>query len=184
MYLVYQLHIPVQQKLALIVVFALGVFVLVTSILRITTIENISQSDITYENFSTMWTIIEPNVAVLCACLPMIRPFLVKFFPKFMSRGTGNGPNSDNKLKYGIATYGSKSNNTGAAGSQLRDREWLELGGRNPDTIHKTTVKRNDSLTGSDEEVMLEAASRSIEQPREGGCIHKTMKYTVEYSSK
>ena len=182
MYLVYQLHIPIQQKLALIVVFALGVFVLVTSILRITTIEDLSQSDITYENFSTMWTIIEPNVAVLCACLPMIRPFLVKFFPKFMSRGTGSGGNSSNKRQFDIVTYGSKSNNTGR-GSQLRGKEeWMELEGRNPNTLHMTTVERNPSVTGSDEEVMLDAARRSLDRAQEG--IQKTVQYTVEYSSK
>ena len=184
MYLVYRLHIPLRQKIALAAVFALGGFVLITSVLRVTTIEDLSMSDITYENFSTMWTIIEPNVAVMCACLPMIRPFLVQFFPKFLSRGTGKGSSGLNGKSGTSGTYGSRSNYTGQ-GSQLRDNlDWLELDGRAPQTMHMTTVKRTESLEGSDEEIMLsEAARRSFDAAHQRG-IQKTMQYRVEFSSK
>lgn len=181
MYPVYTLHIPIQQKLALVVVFALGGFVLITSILRMTTIKHLTISDITYDNASTMWTIIEPNIAVMCACLPMTRPFLVQFFPNFLSRGTGRG-SPGSKRNAGTGTYGSKSNNTGQ-GSQLHDNnEWLKLDGRGP--VHMTTVKRTDSLEGSDEEIMLGDATHGSFDARHQGGIQRTMQVTVEYSSK
>ncbi len=43
-----------------------------------------------------MWTIVEMNVAIICTCLPQVRPLLAKLFPKLVqayriSRGRGNG---------------------------------------------------------------------------------------------
>ncbi|KAI5863307.1 hypothetical protein GGS23DRAFT_604921 [Durotheca rogersii] len=83
--LVYVLRIPNVQKVALIMVFALGVFVVITSCLRVTTIDiQATTPDQTYDVASTMWTVIEMNVAIVCACLPQIRPLIVKMFPKLM----------------------------------------------------------------------------------------------------
>ncbi len=80
--LIYQLQIPKIQKIALVVVLALGGFVVITSCLRMTTINIAATSpDSTYDIASTMWTMIEMNVAIVCACSPMIRPLLVRLFP-------------------------------------------------------------------------------------------------------
>ncbi|MCJ1265316.1 hypothetical protein MMC22_005192 [Lobaria immixta] len=84
------LHLPRRQKLGLMVVFALGGFVCVTSILRMTTLESGSKSkDQTYGTFtSTVWTTIEANTGIICACLPMLRGPLSHIFPRLFLRGT------------------------------------------------------------------------------------------------
>ncbi|KAI1364770.1 hypothetical protein F5Y08DRAFT_328499 [Xylaria arbuscula] len=83
--LVYSLQIPRVQKAALFFVFALGVFVVITSCLRATTLNLQAKSrDPLYDVASTMWTTIEMSVALICACLPQIRPLIVKLFPKIM----------------------------------------------------------------------------------------------------
>lgn len=103
---VISLHLPLRQRLGLIAVFLLGgllVFpfyrsfclliadsVCVTSILRMTTLDSGSKTkDQTFGTFiSTVWTTIEANTGIICACLPMLKNPLAKIFPRLFSRGT------------------------------------------------------------------------------------------------
>ena len=69
---------------------------MITSCLRLTTIDiQATTTDQTYDIASTMWTIVEMNVAILCACLPQIRPLLFKLFPKIMPYYGSKGKESD-----------------------------------------------------------------------------------------
>ncbi|RHZ62158.1 putative integral membrane protein [Aspergillus thermomutatus] len=81
------LQLPRRQRFALMGVFALGAFVLITSILRLNSLLVISNSsDPTYDNpGAAMWSAIECNVAIICACLPGIRAFISKLLPRFLS---------------------------------------------------------------------------------------------------
>lgn len=59
--------------------------VVITSCLRVTTIDiQAKTSDKTYDVSSTTWTIVEMNVAILCACLPQVRPMIVWLCPKLV----------------------------------------------------------------------------------------------------
>ncbi|KAI1654046.1 hypothetical protein F4813DRAFT_372885 [Daldinia decipiens] len=80
-------NLPPKQKWALMIVFALGIFVTITSILRMQTIDfSSTSSDPTYDVASSTWTVIEENVAIICACLPMCKGPLNWLFPSvFMS---------------------------------------------------------------------------------------------------
>ncbi|KAI8721284.1 hypothetical protein NCS52_00575600 [Fusarium sp. LHS14.1] len=179
---VYQLQIQQIQKIALVIVFALGGFVVITSCLRVTTIDiAATTTDVTFDVSSTMWTVIEMNVAIVCACLPMIRPIIVKVFPKLMPRS------SSNNQKYGTPSYGTKS----YAHSQARDKnEWIQIDvGRNG--IPLTSIRKAGS-TGSEESILgpqVEAGT-NLGPPgapwpiEENGqmSIQKTVQYSVEYS--
>jgi hypothetical protein len=45
-----------------------------------------NSSDPTYDNpGAAMWSAIECNVAIICACLPGIRAFISKLLPRFLS---------------------------------------------------------------------------------------------------
>ncbi|KAG2025781.1 hypothetical protein GB937_002503 [Aspergillus fischeri] len=81
------LQLPRRQRYALMAVFALGSFVLITSILRLNSLMVISNSsDPTYDNpGAAKWSAIECNVAIICACLPGIRAFISKLLPRFLS---------------------------------------------------------------------------------------------------
>ncbi|KAJ4191789.1 hypothetical protein NW767_010936 [Fusarium falciforme] len=179
---VYQLQIQQIQKIALVIVFALGGFVVITSCLRVTTIDvAATTTDVTFDVSSTMWTVIEMNVAIVCACLPMIRPIIVKVFPKLMPKS------SSNNQKYGTPSYGTKS----YAHSQARDKnEWIQIdAGRNG--IPMTSIRKAGS-TGSEESILgpqVEAGT-NLGPPgapwpiEENGqmSIQKTVQYSVEYS--
>ncbi|KAJ6167640.1 hypothetical protein N7497_000483 [Penicillium chrysogenum] len=84
MYPLYKSKIVLKRKIALMGVFALGAFVAVTSILRMRTLDFSSTSpDTTYDIASSVWTMMEENVAITCACLPMMWMPLARLFPSF-----------------------------------------------------------------------------------------------------
>ncbi|ORY55910.1 uncharacterized protein BCR38DRAFT_461870 [Pseudomassariella vexata] len=106
-HLLWQSSLPTNQKVALMVVFALGLFVTVTSVLRMTTLKTSTTSpDVTYDIASTLWTIIEDNLAIVCACLPMCRLPLAYLFPslfgtKHVSACTGYSYDSEQQATGG-----------------------------------------------------------------------------------
>ncbi|KAF7545136.1 hypothetical protein G7Z17_g9410 [Cylindrodendrum hubeiense] len=75
--------LPVVQKWSLMIVFTLGGFVTVTSIMRSKTLSfSTTSPDTTSDDItSTLWTMVEENVAIICACLPMCRMPLAFLFP-------------------------------------------------------------------------------------------------------
>lgn len=176
--LVYQLQIPRVQKIALALVFALGGFVVITSCLRVTTIDIIANTtDVTYDVSSTMWSIIEPNIAVICACLPMIRPLIVRVFPKFMSKKT-----SDENNFYTGHAYGTRSR--AGVGTRSKDHGvWIELGAGKSDGVMATKARAGLSPdNGSEENILAEEERQHRGQCITRTAIQKTMHYSVEHS--
>ncbi|KAK3382091.1 integral membrane protein [Lasiosphaeria ovina] len=91
MYPIYSSHLPPGQKVALMVVFALGLFTTVTSILRMQTLSfSTTSPDITWDIDSSIWTMIEENLAIICACLPVCRLPLSYIFPTHFSASSSS----------------------------------------------------------------------------------------------
>ncbi|EFR04129.1 integral membrane protein [Nannizzia gypsea CBS 118893] len=87
-----RLQLPDRSKVALCGVFAVGLFVCVTSVLRITTIDiATSRSDTPWTNInSSVWTVIEYNLAIICSCMPPLwRPISI-LIPSFLERFVNN----------------------------------------------------------------------------------------------
>ncbi|KAI1422054.1 hypothetical protein F5Y12DRAFT_658377 [Xylaria sp. FL1777] len=167
--LVYSLQIPRVQKGALIFVFMLGVFVVITSCLRATTLNLQAKSrDPLYDVASTMWTVIEMNVAIICACLPQIRPLIVKLFPKIMPASSASKDRTGNK-----ATV--RSSVLNSCGSRQQSSEdggrWLRI--ECHDGISLTSILKGDVTPGTPS--IREDAGTSVG-------IQKTVGYSVEYS--
>lgn len=111
------LKLPIGEKVAVMGVFILGAFVTLTSILRMQTLSfSSTSSDITYDIASSMWTIIEDNTAIICACLPMCKRALAVVFPCLAFE---RHQKYNNKLSY--ETGGSRSQ-----GSRNRSR-WTQF---------------------------------------------------------
>lgn len=87
LFVIWSLRLARNQKIGLTCVFGLGVFVLVTSVLRLTTLKGGSTAEdpLTGTVVSTMWTMIEASTAVACACLPMCRTPLRRVWPKLVA---------------------------------------------------------------------------------------------------
>ncbi|KAI9746903.1 MAG: hypothetical protein M1815_004892 [Lichina confinis] len=75
---VLKLRISRREKIQLTAVFAAGLFACVVSVLRLLAfIRMIKTTDITWHGYDTsLWTVVEINVAILCACAPAIRPLV------------------------------------------------------------------------------------------------------------
>ncbi|KAM0250028.1 hypothetical protein ACHAQJ_008797 [Trichoderma viride] len=167
--LVYQLEVPRAQKVALMAVFAIGIFVVITSCLRVTTLDIFATSpDNTYDIANVMWTIIEPNVAIICACLPTLRQLVVKLFPALQSKSSAN--------RYGTPGYAKKSRATGGSQIPLGD-DWVEPSSKS-NGIHMATIRRNNSNAGSEDSIL--AGGQNDANNR----IQKTVEYSIQYSEK
>ncbi|KAI9903891.1 hypothetical protein N3K66_000420 [Trichothecium roseum] len=195
--LVYQLQVPWPQKAALTGVFALGIFVVITSCLRITTLDILAETpDQTYDIENVMWTIIEPNVAVVCACLPILRPFIVKLIPALKSKASyaryGGGARGASSYGYGS----SKSRAATANASQSRDKaDWVEIGGAKSDAMHMTAIQRSGSTAGSEDSILNQRGPQTVGPANSqtaggpvvdqgGDGIHKTVEYSIEYENR
>ncbi|KAJ5495216.1 hypothetical protein N7539_000332 [Penicillium diatomitis] len=88
------IDIPRKQKVILMVMFGLGGFVCITSIIRLTALKKIADSlDPTYDNVgAASWSAIECNTGIICACLPTLKPLLSKILPGLVSTFTCSKP--------------------------------------------------------------------------------------------
>ncbi|WYZ46777.1 hypothetical protein EsH8_IX_001002 [Colletotrichum jinshuiense] len=151
--------LPINQKKALMAVFALGLFVTVTSILRMTTLDfSTTSPDTTFDIASTLWTLVEDNVAIICACLPMCRLPLTYIFPSFFA--SKQGSTGGGSYGYGSAPR-SNTGNFLLAGTGRN--EWHPYQGREEKKgIHLTSVQGRTKI-GDDtsEEYILPTATDS-----------------------
>lgn len=74
---VWKLHAPLSQRMILVGMFSLGVFVSVVSVVRLCILMglNLANGDVTY-NLSQVfiWSLVEVQVGLICGCLPSLRP--------------------------------------------------------------------------------------------------------------
>ncbi|KAG9231474.1 hypothetical protein BJ875DRAFT_406887 [Amylocarpus encephaloides] len=98
MKMLYQLQLPKRQKYALIMVFAVGGFVVVTGCIRLYYLQGAQASqDPSYDNVGgAVWSSIESNIGVVCASLPHFKPLFDHFFPNLMGRSHGVSKKSTN----------------------------------------------------------------------------------------
>ncbi|EHK22634.1 uncharacterized protein TRIVIDRAFT_221904 [Trichoderma virens Gv29-8] len=83
-----KLQLPRGQKFALVGIFLVGIFVTVVSIVRLHYLVrgNLADPDITWSFVDiALWSVVEGNVAIFCACLPFLRPVLSKISFGFFS---------------------------------------------------------------------------------------------------
>jgi len=188
MRLVYQLQIPRPQKIALALVFCIGIFVVITACLRMTTLQlGTTTSDVTYDIGPTMWSIVEQNVAIICACLPMFRGVVVAFFPRLFSRGAHYAQRGDRSA---TGMYGPSSKiRTIGSFSRCNERyEWY----KGDIELNSAQVRRHSSeehILRADHDgigLMSSAPKQSIPaEPPTGQSqigIHRTVEYSVCYS--
>ncbi|OJD19757.1 hypothetical protein AJ78_00256 [Emergomyces pasteurianus Ep9510] len=85
-----RLNLPRRQRIALVLVFALGGFVCVTSGLRLKSLRQVARADdIVRDNAAAAtWSAIECNVAIVCCSLPTLRPLVARIFPHIFSSST------------------------------------------------------------------------------------------------
>jgi len=157
--LVWGLQLPVSQKLSLLPVFGIGIFIVTVSSLRLHALIATPSLDRTYRLEGTLWTIIEFNLAVVCACLPSIRVLLVRMFPSIF-RGSS-------LVRHRV---GEGHSGATAGGSWGHKSAWSKVHGVDRKVAITSKLRRDET---SSEEIILE----------DHRGIKKTVRYDIEYGS-
>ncbi|KAJ6180916.1 hypothetical protein N7519_011377, partial [Penicillium mononematosum] len=177
MYPLYKSKIVLKRKIALMGVFALGAFVAVTSILRMRTLDFSSTSpDTTYDIASSVWTMMEENVAITCACLPMMWMPLARLFPSFFS------------VEHGTDRYGSSATrNSGLQVTSQPRSDWNSVHAQ-PDTkpsISMNQISNSQTRPSEDSTDQILPSSQGDEaQYQNATGITKVTEYHVSYSKR
>ena len=92
------MRLPQRQKTILILTFALGIFVTIVDVVRIYYLQQASDNQITSPvrlgtgkefsyNASTalMWSAVEVNVGIICACIPTLKPLIKRILPSMIT---------------------------------------------------------------------------------------------------
>ncbi|KAG9552099.1 MFS monosaccharide transporter-like protein, partial [Aureobasidium melanogenum] len=100
------MRLPRKQKAILVITFGFGLFVAIVDIVRIAYLQSAStyrlnqivnyqqdnssgrDVDVTdfswYASYSFMWSAIEVNVGIMCACVPALKPLVSRFMPHLL----------------------------------------------------------------------------------------------------
>ncbi|KAL4779376.1 hypothetical protein BJX76DRAFT_361841 [Aspergillus varians] len=104
-----KLHIPFRQKMCLMVIFALGLFVCATSVARLYALVKFlkSRDSSRYSGWAATWSFVEANVAIICASLPTFRQLIHSTFSRILpsSARRAHSRNSEKQLQ-GPALWG------------------------------------------------------------------------------
>ncbi|KAI1468065.1 MFS general substrate transporter [Daldinia caldariorum] len=119
------MRLPRRQKIILIFTFALGIFVTIVDVVRIYYLEQaITQVSATVSSnpeatfgdssqfawnasFSLMWSAVEVNVGIICACIPTLKPLVRRILPAMLV-----DPNATRTYDRDTSTDGNGSANT------------------------------------------------------------------------
>ncbi|KAM3074351.1 hypothetical protein ACMFMG_002840 [Clarireedia jacksonii] len=161
-YQIRRLQLPMSQKVGLCLLFSLGLFVVACTIVRMATVgPAVSAKDtMYYQATSNSWTFLETNIGIICACLPVLKAPIIKFFPWLMR-------NKTTPSAYG---YG------GFSRDQYTKKDIIPS--QNDSVVEGASKFRQKHGNLSDEEFILEEL-----KPTEGG-VRKTTEFNVTYEAR
>ncbi|KAG7410192.1 Satratoxin biosynthesis SC1 cluster protein 4 [Fusarium oxysporum f. sp. raphani] len=81
------LHLPMKQKILLSGVVCLGFFTCIVSIVRLPALHLVMKSPDTSwtGQGAAVWSVVEINCAISCACLPMLKPLISRLLPGLLT---------------------------------------------------------------------------------------------------
>ncbi|KAF9775280.1 hypothetical protein IL306_006648 [Fusarium sp. DS 682] len=155
-----RLQTSAREKLLLCCIFLLGGFVTITSILRVTSVSNSlkNKKDQTYNFIDRgIWTLIEANLGIITACLPVLRQPLGKLFPHIFGSTKKSslyytGPGSHAK-GYNLSNIAARSPHAGVWKSDAsRSDQVVSVSGTKIDTNRNSDEQYiiNEAAKGSD----------------------------------
>ncbi|KAL7782516.1 hypothetical protein V8C37DRAFT_397865 [Trichoderma ceciliae] len=85
--MVWNLQMPTMQRLSVLGIFFLGGFVCVAGVVRIYfLLQMFKSADLTWNmSQAFIWSTVEPNIGIVCACLPTLRPIMRRCIPRWFA---------------------------------------------------------------------------------------------------
>ncbi|KAJ5281460.1 Major facilitator superfamily domain general substrate transporter [Penicillium angulare] len=110
-----QMRLPKKQKIILVITFSFGFFVAIVDVIRIAFlqeaaisrklavksihIQNVGAEDFSwYASLSFMWSVVEVNVSIICACVPSLKPLVTRLLPKLIK--DSDDPSDPTTIRY------------------------------------------------------------------------------------
>ncbi|KAF2168178.1 hypothetical protein M409DRAFT_21622 [Zasmidium cellare ATCC 36951] len=117
--MIIKLHVPIIQKVGLILMFGIGSLTLVTSLVRLSLLPPMVTATDTTWAISTpaIWICIEANLVIICGCLPILRLFFRHVAPRFI------GESSETVASHPSTSLGKKPIHSVAELSNLDNKE-------------------------------------------------------------
>lgn len=100
------MRLPQRQKTVLIFTFALGIFVAIVDVIRIYYLQKASDDETLltlktqigagqnfywYASTALMWSAVEVNVGIICACIPTLKPLIKRILPSMITDRSKSG---------------------------------------------------------------------------------------------
>jgi fucose permease len=125
------MRLPKKQKIILIVTFSFGIFVTAIDVVRIAYLQSAAETRIAnihsnanednnltaestdfnwYASLSFMWSVVEVNIGIMCACVPALKPLVSRFLPR-MLRDVGDVTEKDSSTEGPRYTFTSEMAN-------------------------------------------------------------------------
>jgi len=102
------MRLPQRQKTVLVLTFALGVFVTIVDVVRIYYLQQaVDSQSIAHSRLGTgvdfawtastalMWSAVEVNVGIICACIPTLKPLVKRILPSMITDRTRNASETE-----------------------------------------------------------------------------------------
>ncbi|KAI1866346.1 uncharacterized protein JN550_007734 [Neoarthrinium moseri] len=118
------LQMSLSKKVGVAGMFSLGALICVLSLLRVLWLWNWDLTDMTYTvTPGAIYSVLEPTLGVVNACLPVIRPSLQRIFGK----GTLNWTKKDPDGSDASQTFGSRQRHTLTGGKDAKHGDFVRL---------------------------------------------------------
>jgi fucose permease len=107
------MRLPQRQKTVLVVTFALGIFVTIVDVVRIYYLQQAADDqviahgrlgsgiDFAYNaSIALMWSSVEVNVGIICACIPTLKPLITRILPSMITDRTKTSSGTDKQASF------------------------------------------------------------------------------------
>ncbi|PMD44761.1 MFS general substrate transporter [Hyaloscypha variabilis F] len=107
------MRLPQRQKTVLVVTFALGIFVTIVDVVRIYYLQQAADNaaiaqtrlgggtDFAYNaSIALMWSAVEVNVGIICACIPTLKPLIKRILPSMITDHTGASTEMEKEVSF------------------------------------------------------------------------------------
>ncbi|RDW60685.1 hypothetical protein BP6252_12068 [Coleophoma cylindrospora] len=145
----WKLNMALRKKIQVMIMFSVGFFVTVISILRLYSLLAFgSSTNITWVYVPvSYWTTIEIYVGIMCVCMPAIQPLLRKVFPRALSLGTTQNTGHGSKgLSSANSKFSPKPHVNRLGHRELHSHDDLGTFDEEASTVQLVTIETKDAL--------------------------------------
>lgn len=142
-----------KKKVGVAIMFIVGTFVTVMSILRLQSLMSFATSDNpTWDNWDVVkWSTVEINVGVICACLPPLRVLLIRAFPQLS--GSAKGYHSQMNQTYGAGRNGGTGRREASRGAIALNSQVASSRAKSRAMGVESTIERGSMMVDESDEV-------------------------------